>query len=238
MSPTVPYGADPAQVIDLHPVAGEGPLVAFVHGGAWQSGSRHEFDGVCALLQRAGLATATIDYRLSPAVRHPVHAEDVAHALAWLAAHEGRPLVVVGHSAGAHIAMTIASTPNLLALARPVGFVGLEGIYDVIQLAERWPGYPSWFLEKAFGDDASRWPESGTPLTEAPWLLVHSEDDELVDAGQRDLFADRLRATGVAIQTLTPKGKSHDGVVRDLASLDDAVTRAVIEFANRVSPPR
>ena len=228
------YGKDPQQTLDLYPVKAKGPLIVFVHGGAWQGGSRHEYDAVAARLQQEGVAVATVDYRLSPEVRHPAHAEDVAHALAWLAAHEKRPLVAVGHSAGAHILATLATDPKLLALAKPVGFVGLEGIYDVAKLAQRWPSYPDWFLKKAFGPEAG-WPAaSPTRLklaSKAPWLLVHSKGDELVDQGQRDDFAAHLRESGVAVQTLTPEGKTHDGVVQALASPDDEVARAIVAFA-------
>lgn len=233
------YGTDPSQVLDLY-VPDKGPtrLLVFVHGGAWQGGSRHEFDAVCRRLQKEGRAVATVDYRLSPAVRHPAHAEDVAHALAWLRAHAKEhniipsEIVAIGHSAGAHILATIATDPKLFALAQPAGFVGLEGIYDVPQLAKRWPKYPDWFLKKAFGPDPKGWPTLGKLATKAPWLLVHSKGDELVDMGQTDAFAAHLRKEGaLGVEVVRPDGKTHDGVVQGLAAQDDEVTKAILTFA-------
>ena len=235
------YGPDPAQVLDLFlPEEGPTGLIVFVHGGAWQGGSRHEYDRVAARLRREGRAVATVDYRLSPGVRHPAHAEDVARALAWLRAHAAQygfvpsRIVAVGHSAGAHILATIATDPKLLAQASPAGFVGLEGIYDVPDLARRWPTYPDWFLKKAFGPEAG-WPAASPTrrklAAQTPWLLVHSKGDELVDMGQMEAYAAHLKASGVPYDELRPEAETHDGVVAGLANPDDEVTKAILRFA-------
>lgn len=236
------YGKDPLQALDLYvpEKAKGGPLVVFVHGGAWQSGSRHEYDAACAALNKRGIASATVDYRLSPAVAHPSHAHDVADALAWLGTRSSefgfdpKRIYVVGHSAGGHIAATIATDPTLLALAKPAGFVGLEGIYDIPDLAKRWPTYPDWFLNKAFGSDTTKWPKASPtqldPVSRSPWLVVHSMDDELVDSNQAVLFVLHLGQCGVKVDLLQPKGKRHFEVVSSLGKAEDEVTEAIVKF--------
>ena len=239
------YGKEPMQALDLFvpdDVKGE-PLVAFVHGGAWQGGSRHEYDEVALRFQKTGLAVATVDYRLSPGVRHPAPAQDVAEALGWLRDHaakygyDSKRIFVIGHSAGAHIAATISTTPALRVLAQPAGFVGMEGIYDLPALAKRWPSYPSWFLNKAFGADQGTWaaasPTRAATVSPKPWLVVHSKGDELVDVGQADGFVAFLRRMHVPAQVLKPEGKTHDGIVGSLASPDDAVAKAILAFVKR-----
>lgn len=242
---TLAYGENPLQVLDLYAPSDKkgAPLVVFVHGGAWQSGSRNEYDSICAVLMKRGVAAATVDYRLSPSVTHPSHADDVAAALGWLGGkaseygYDARRVFVVGHSAGAHIAATIATNAKLLALAKPAGFVGLEGIYDVPDLVKRWPTYPDWFLKKAFGSDMDQWPKSSPTrlklISKNPWLIVHSKADELVDMGQADAFAKHLVGSGVEVKVLRPDGKNHFGVVSDLARPDDEVAEAIVKFIDR-----
>lgn len=239
------YGEAPQQRLDLllpDDMKGE-PLVVFVHGGAWQGGSRSEYDAVASAFQGKGLAAATVDYRLSPGVRHPAHAEDVAHALAWLRGkaktygYDPQRIFVVGHSAGGHIAGTIATTPALLALAKPAGFVGLEGIYDLPSLARRWPTYPGWFLDHAFGSDQATWPAASPTrrkvVGRAPWLVVHSTGDELVDVAQADGFVAHLRSAGVPVRVIKPTGESHGGVVQGLSKPKDGVAEAILAFVKR-----
>jgi len=236
------YGEGNFRTLDFFsPMAAKAePLVVFVHGGAWQGGSRGEYEKMCFQLQESGIAAATIDYRLSPAVTHPAHAEDAAAALDWLHGHAGKfhfnaaKIFVVGHSAGGHIAGTIATDSKLFAKSHVVGFVGLEGIYDIPNLAKRWPTYPNWFLNRAFGTDQTKWaaasPTRLNVVGKAPWLLVHSKGDELVDMGQMDDFAAHLEKAGVSVKTLRPEKKSHDGVVAGLSQPGDEVAAAIVEF--------
>lgn len=239
----VHYDEGEERSLDLYPVETKGrPLVVFVHGGAWKGGTRKAYGAVAAALQKRGIAAASVDYRLSPRVQHPAHAEDVARAIAWLSAnaekqgYDPKRIFVVGHSAGAHIAATLATDPRLLALAKPAGFVGLEGIYDLPNLAARWPSYPDWFLKGAFGDPKG-WPAASPTRAEvaskAPWLLVHSTGDELVDPSQTDDFARHLRDAGVAVERLRPAGKGHDEVVEGLGAPDDEVTKALVAFVEK-----
>jgi len=228
------------RVMDIYnpPGAKEAPLVVFVHGGAWQGGSRNEYAGICAELQKKGIVAATIDYRLSPSVIHPAHAEDAASAIAWLKDQSRKfhvdpdKIFVVGHSAGGHILATIATDPKLSAKASVAGFVGLEGIYDIPNLAKRWPTYPHWFLNRAFGSDPSKWaaasPTRLKVVSKTPWLLVHSKGDELVDVPQTDDFASHLKAAGVPVILFHPEGKSHDSVVTSLAHPGDDVAGAIL----------
>ena len=63
------------------------PLAMFVHGGSWRRGDKDDRAAAYAMLgrnlARDGIGVAVINYRLSPQVRHPEHAQDVARAVAW-----------------------------------------------------------------------------------------------------------------------------------------------------------
>lgn len=65
------------------------PTCVFVHGGSWQRGDKSGGmnRGIDAALVRAGFIGVSVNYRLSPEVRHPAHVQDVAAAVMWLHDH-------------------------------------------------------------------------------------------------------------------------------------------------------
>src|SRR5262249_28035479 len=83
------------------------PVLFWVHGGALRMGDRKNSQPLCETFAKQGIGVVTTGYRLSPAVKHPAHTEDVARAFAWavlnITKHGGRAdaIFVSGHSAGA-----------------------------------------------------------------------------------------------------------------------------------------
>lgn len=223
------------------------PLFVYIHGGAWITGDKRQYHALGRALAGSGVAVAVINYRLSNdgATHHPAHALDAAQAISWLWRHAGQMgfdasrIYVGGHSAGAHIGALLASQPSLFAAvgAQPAmvrGYVGIEGIYDVPSLSRRFPSYRAEFLQAAFGHDEVAWKAaSPTHLPMAPgtrWLLIHSSQDELVDAEQsRHFHASLTRNHAAARLMLLPRG-SHFGVLNDLFSPETSLFRALIEF--------
>jgi acetyl esterase/lipase len=124
------------------PVAG---IVLDIHGGGWVIGNAPMNDAFnAAFASRCGLAVVSVDYRLAP--RASVHAqmEECLAAARWLlqdglpeyadhADHAGLPVIVVGESAGAHLAAAtlqrLRAWPALLA--RIAGAVLYYGVYDM-----------------------------------------------------------------------------------------------------------
>ena len=83
------YGADPdLQALDLYLPrrARLPPLAVYVHGGAWVSGDKGDYQRLGAAFAHCGIAAAVINYRLAPAVDVAAQLDDVAGALHWLAA--------------------------------------------------------------------------------------------------------------------------------------------------------
>lgn len=65
------------------------PTCVFVHGGSWQRGDKSGGlnGGIDEAFARAGFIGVSVNYRLSPEVKHPEHARDVAAAVRWLHDH-------------------------------------------------------------------------------------------------------------------------------------------------------
>ena len=127
------------------PVAG---IVLDIHGGGWVIGNAPMNDAFnAAFASRCGLAVVSVDYRLAPRASVHEQMEECLAAARWLlqdglpeyadhadhAGHAGLPVVVVGESAGAHLAAAtlqgLRAWPALLA--RIAGTVLYYGVYDM-----------------------------------------------------------------------------------------------------------
>ena len=112
------------------------PVIFSIHGGALEAGDRREERFVGQRFAGVGYVAVVISYRLSPDVSHPAHIQDVAAAFAWvtrnIARHGGDPsrILVIGHSAGAYLAMLLAADPRWLA-AHKLSSKAIAGVAPV-----------------------------------------------------------------------------------------------------------
>jgi len=117
------YGAHPLQQIDFHSAgAGKRPLLAFLHGGAWQFGdkARRLKDRKAPFAHGEGWHFASINFRMVPEVSVSEMARDVAKAIrhlfdrADMLGIDTTHIALMGHSSGAHLAALVGSDPAYL----------------------------------------------------------------------------------------------------------------------------
>jgi acetyl esterase/lipase len=199
------YGPAPRQRLDVYrPRHARGaPLLVFFYGGSWQRGSRDLYPFLGGSLAAQGIVTVVPDYALFPAARFPEFLQDSARAVAFARAHahewgaDPERLILMGHSAGAYNAAMLTfdrqwlAAKGLNAQRDVAGFVGLAGPYDFLPIRGR-------ILQRIFGG-ASR-PET-QPITfvtgcEAPSLLIAAKRDTLVDPGNSERLAAKVRDLG------------------------------------------
>jgi arylformamidase len=141
------YGPEPLQKLDFWRATrtGSAPLVVFVHGGGWKGWDKRNGTGAQKVehLIGEGYAFASINYRLVPTATVEDQAADVAAAVAWLRGNAARLgidpslIVLMGHSAGAHLVALVGTDPRYMASAglslRDIrGVIALDGAaYDV-----------------------------------------------------------------------------------------------------------
>ena len=95
------------------------PAVLLIHGGGWMGGDRTQLRGYGIQLARYGFLCVASEYRLSGESRWPAQIHDVKAALRWMRANAGslgidpEKISVSGNSAGAHLALMAAATPNV-----------------------------------------------------------------------------------------------------------------------------
>ncbi|WP_158269417.1 alpha/beta hydrolase [Saccharospirillum sp. MSK14-1] len=209
------YGPLPRQRLDLyHPIdaRADAPMLVFFYGGGWNSGDKEAYRFVAQALAEAGYAVAIPDYRLYPEVTFPAFVEDGAAALAWLEnrLEDDQSMVLIGHSAGAHIAALLAMDERYAQTAgfdrqRLQSWVGLSGPYDFLPLTDE-------LYINIFGA-ADGIPDS-QPVTFAsaddpPALLIYGNDDEVVGARSIDQLTARLLADDVPVTAHRYDGVNH-----------------------------
>lgn len=196
------------------------PCVLWVHGGAWWEGDRRETPSTWPpglffrLLVEAGLAVATVDYRLSAEARWPAQADDVADALRFLRANAdmlgvdpGR-VGVAGDSAGGHLAAMLALTGSgptaVQAAAVLYGVADLRDFDGVDQdTPEDRRGTPEACLIGALPDEAPDAFAAASPVTHAhagapPMLLISGDADSVVPVRQTVHLHEALVAAGAS----------------------------------------
>ncbi|HUD40827.1 MAG TPA: alpha/beta hydrolase [Dokdonella sp.] len=238
------YGPDPRQRVDLYAPAGaaRAPIVVLVHGGAWAFGDKRSPGIVGAKLahwREAGWLVASVNYRLLPQADPLIQAGDVARAVAAVqrAAREagGDPdrVVLVGHSAGAHLVALLGAAPARLAAAgarRPLGVVALDSAaMDVVEMMEL-PRRPALY-DRAFGRDRAFW-TAASPYhqwtAEALPLLAVCSTRRPDACPQARALAARAAALGTHV-TVRPEPLTHAAISRELGSRS-AYTDAVDAF--------
>ncbi len=101
------------------------PVIVWVHGGAWRSGSKTDVP-ITPMLS-AGFAIASVDYRLSPEAPFPAQIHDIKAAIRFLRANQEKyPLdsnrfVIAGASAGGHLAALAGVSDGVTELEGNVG---------------------------------------------------------------------------------------------------------------------
>ncbi len=146
----LPYATDdsPAHKLDLYlPDVGAGPfpVVVFVHGGAWQFGSKdmplsgkNGFGALRAMLQANGFAVASVQYRFVDAAPFPAQLHDVKAAVRYLRNHAGElgldagRIAIAGESAGGNLAELAGVTQGVADLEGNVGEPGSSAVRAVV----------------------------------------------------------------------------------------------------------
>jgi arylformamidase len=142
----VRYGDQAGETLDVFPApAAAAPVLVFVHGGYWRSLDKADHSFIAPAFVGNGVMVVLPNYALCPAVSVEQIALQTVHAVAWTWRHAalygGDPgrIVVVGHSAGAHLAaMLLGCDWKSIDPALPQfpvrGALGISGVYDLMPL--------------------------------------------------------------------------------------------------------
>ena len=203
------------------------PVVVWIHGGAWISGSKEDVAPYLKVLAGYGYAVVGVGYSISPEAVYPTAVKELNSALGFIRDHADRfgldanRIVLAGDSAGAQLAAQLALVITNPGYARDTGVIPAAapeqlcgillncGVYDLTSVA-RLPGPVGWGLRKAL------WSYTGSKDWAATDAAGHMSIPEHVDhrfpptyisGGNGDNLtltqsvplADRLEALGVPL---------------------------------------
>lgn len=216
------------------------PLIVWIHGGGWESGSK---DRNPALLMVAeGYAVAAINYRLTDDAPWPAQIEDCKAAIRFLRANADRYRIdpnrigVWGGSAGGHLAAMLGTAGDVQdfdTASNSQHSSRVQAVCDwfgpasfCVETLERVPmtlAVGTRRGEKMVAALLGGTPEarldvarSASPVTYAsaddpPFLIMHGEKDELVPLEQSELLEAKLKNAGVTVKLKVVKEAGHAG---------------------------
>lgn len=137
----VPYGKSLCEILDIYPAdRPQGPVLVYIHGGYWRSGSKDENCNFAPTFVERGATVVLVEYDLCPSVTVTGIVRQTRASIAWvhrnIIRYGGNPskLYVSGHSAGGHLtAMALAHDWEKEGLPRNLikGAVATSGVYDL-----------------------------------------------------------------------------------------------------------
>ncbi|RYY38776.1 MAG: alpha/beta hydrolase [Chitinophagaceae bacterium] len=213
----VAYGDDTAQRLDVYlpPNRGvqETPVMILVHGGGWTGGNKSEFTAYIEdfRTRMPQYAFINVNYRLvnGSTVLLPEQQADIASVLRFVRSNaarygvNGQKVVLLGASAGAHLALLQAYREPDPGIRAVVDFFGPT---DLVAMAEK-PWHPlvplalQTVLGKTYGEDREAY-RAASPLWHVkpgapPTLILQGGADPVVHPAQSRALADRLEGAGV-----------------------------------------
>jgi acetyl esterase/lipase len=229
------------------------PVVVWIHGGGWRSGSKDAGARIMPLIN-AGIAVVSINYRLSGEAKWPAQIYDCKAAIRWVRAHgaeyniNASKIGVWGASAGGHLVALLGTSNGVKALEGKEG--NLEFSSDVQAVCD-------WFgptdlkviiehsdksnnvVEQLLGSRDPVLATAASPITYVsskapPFLIVHGDKDPLVPLSQSQNLNDALKKAGADVSLKIIEGAGHG------QGFKDSENAAVVEFFKQHlhSPPK
>ena len=218
----IPYGELERQKLDIYKAQKprpNTPVIIFIHGGGWDSGSKDIYKFVAEAFTSRGYDIALPNYLLYPEARFPDMIVDAAKAIAYISRqYEERSIVVMGHSAGGYNALMAVLDKSYLAAQ---GVSVCERISGLISLAGPTGGYElknetyiTIFPDRFLGTDA---PLAHASALSPPLLVINGADDTTVGPKNAQKLADAVNARGGQATLKIYEGYGHITPIKNLS---------------------
>ena len=218
----VSYGELERQKLDIYKAdnpRADAPILIFIHGGSWEEGSKDIYKFLAEGFTSEGFDIAVPNYRLYPDAIYPQMLEDSAKAVAYVAKqYPDRPLVIMGHSAGAYNALMVSLNKDYLSAEdvsicdRIAGVVSLAAPTGVYELKEE--PLITIFPDRFQKNDA---PLAYVNAASPALFMMNGGDDTTVGSKNAEQLAAKVSARGGAAELKIYDGVDHTEAVQFLS---------------------
>lgn len=245
---------DKLQSLDVYspPEGKDHPVIVWIHGGGWSKGDKASLQQKPQAFVDKGFVLVSVNYRLVPAVTVKDIMADLAQSVRWVrdhaAEHRGDPnsLIIMGHSAGAHLAALLCTDDRYLKAAG-VPMTSLKGCvpldvsaYDIPKRIHDVDDGISKTFKTIFGTEEVAQREVSPVQHIAkdkhipPFLILHvaSRDDT---KAQAHWLASKLSEASIAARVVAAEGKTHGTISSDLGGPADPPTLELWKFLREVT---
>lgn len=171
----ITYGSSDQQKLDIYIpkkewLQNKAPIIFMVHGGAWMVGDKKYHPVVANKIDRwlkKGIIFVSVNYRMSFSPDPLIQVEDVNNALKYIIANatkyggDSDKIIVMGHSAGAHLVSLLTSNEKF-SNEKWLGTISLDSAaFDLVDLM----GQKHYrFYDRVFGKNKTTWIENSPTL--------------------------------------------------------------------------
>lgn len=227
----VAYGERPRQRVDIFPGSKEdAPVAVFVHGGYWRAFDKSFFSHMAAGVLAHGMTVAVPSYTLCPEIGVLEIVDELRALCLFLHRRTGHRLVVAGHSAGGHLAASMAAT-DWESLGGPadliVGGSALSGLFDLRPLLATTINQDLRLdAESAAAASPLLWPVDGR----FRFALMVGGDESAEFQRQTFTLEAAWKGLGIACDTQVLAKLNHFNIVSGLAEKYSPLTRTLVDL--------
>ncbi len=236
------YGDTAGERLDLflpRPGPTRPPLLAFIHGGYWQSLDKGDFSYLAPPFLEAGIAFASLNYDLAPRVTITEIVGQIRRAISWLARHaktygfDGERIYVAGHSAGGHLAVMALITDWTAQaagedMADPIkGACSISGVYELEAVRQ---SYHQDILNLDAATTRMMSPARLVPERARPLILAVGGDETEEFLRQQEELAAAWRTRDLAVRVVDLPGRHHFSAADALGDATHPLFDAVQEM--------
>jgi len=220
------------------------PAIVWFHGGGMTGGSKDDGSTIVVAKRfaRAGIAVATVNYRLYPKAKYPAFIDDAAASTAWVIKHiseyGGNPdsVFIAGHSAGGYLTGILGMDPKYLekygfSTSKLAGMIPVSGQAFTHYVIRQQHGVPNPKLNTVCDDAA---PCYHVRKDSPPILIIMGDHDWPARAQENRFFEAMLKIAGHPdVEFRQFANRDHGSIIGKIPEPNDPVAEVIIDFVHK-----